>query len=122
AWWDGAGQIHPHRLKHFNDAMNHPIRLEDLLTNDNLFDTSNPQADTAYASAWALFYYLAWQQHENLFDYLYELSLRVSAQPYSRQERLTDFQRYFGKLDSIEVHWRRTMQALAAAQAAESTD
>ncbi len=122
AWWDGPGQVHPHRLKHFNDAMNQPIRLEELLTNDALFNASDPRADTAYASAWALFYYLAWQQHENLFDYLYALSLRVSAQPYGREERLTDFIRYFGKLDSLEVHWRRTMQALAIAQTAAADD
>ena len=79
-------------------------------SNDKIFDVADQlTADATYASAWALFYYLAEYHHEQLFDYIYELSLRISSQPYDQSQRCSDFEKYFGKINQIEENWRIAM-------------
>jgi len=80
-------------------------RLEELISTDDLFDLSNSRASAAYADAWALFYYLSRQQHEALFDYIYDLSLRIADTPYTARQRRNDFDNYFGHLELLEHRW-----------------
>ena len=112
--WRKPGEIHPQRLKIFLNEAPSPQRLtfEKLITDDEIFNTSRNQAKQAYASAWALFYYLTWQQHEKLFDYIFELSLRISDKPYSAEQRLNDFKKFFGDISSLEAHCRQIMATL----------
>lgn len=114
--WNGAGQINPNRLKLFLDPMNRHIPLADLITDDTLFNLSGTKADMAYASTWALFYYLAWQQHEQLFDYIYLLSVRNTLADYPADQRIKDFETHFGSINAMELHWHRTLRTLADTQ------
>jgi uncharacterized protein DUF1570 len=112
--WNKPGEIHPQRLELFVRSCQtlNPISLETLIKQDNLFSTQNANADITYATAWALFYYLVWQQQEKLFDYMYDLSLRMSEAPYEAEERKKDFESYFGNLEQLEKHWRYYMTSL----------
>ncbi len=112
--WNKPGEIHPQRLELFvrSCQTNQAIPLDTLIARDNLFNTQNANADVTYASAWALFYYLIWQQQEKLFDYMYDLSLRMSEDPYNAEERIKDFKSYFGNIEQLEKHWRYYMTSL----------
>jgi len=112
--WQKPGEIHPERLKIFLEKhdTSQTITLAQLLTRDKLFNLAESDGKSAYASAWALFYYLVWHQHEKLFDYIYDLSLRMSTEPYSDQERIEDFEKYFGNRKILEKHWRYFMSTL----------
>lgn len=112
--WEKPGEIHPQRLDLFlrSCQTDRPIPLDTLITQDKIFSTQNPDADVVYASAWALFYYLVWQQPEKLFDYMYDLSLRMSEGFYKAPERKKDFETYFGNIDRLEKHWRFYMTSL----------
>ena len=63
-------------------------------------------------SAWSLFYYLAEREHESLFDYIYNLSLRVDNKTYSAKQRLKEFEAYFADISIIERRWRNYMKDL----------
>ncbi|MBN1766582.1 MAG: DUF1570 domain-containing protein [Sedimentisphaerales bacterium] len=114
--WHGPGMIHQARLKTFtSDNPDQPyISLRQLIGSDSHITLSESTAQRAYAASWALFYYLVRQDHENLFDYMYDLSLKMSNEPYTAQERIRDFEKYFGDIDKLEYNWRRYMIRLAA--------
>jgi len=92
-----------------NQSSEERIDLESLLSDDTLFSLEESDGEEAYAAGWALFYYLSRQRHEQLFDYLYVLSLRISNEPYGRQERRQDFEHYFGAVGDVQRHWRYWM-------------
>jgi len=103
------GQLNQNRFQYFGKAYaaGRLIPLKELLTRDNLFQLGGDSALTAYAEAWALFYYLANRRHEKLFDYIFDLSLRMTHQnlPYDYEHRLKDFEQYFGPLTDLERDW-----------------
>jgi len=103
------GQLNQNRFQYFGKAYasGRLVPLKELLTRDNLFHLGGDSALTAYAEAWALFYYLANQKHEKLFDYIFDLSLRMTHQnlPYDYEHRLKDFEKYFGSLTDLEQNW-----------------
>lgn len=110
--WDQPGLVNRKRLETFSSSPT--IRLKDLIVDDNLFYQNPSQSEmaSAYATAWALFYYLVEEQHENLFDYIYDLALRITDQPYTQEERIADFEKYFGKPSGLERSWRNFMDQL----------
>ena len=112
--WNKPGEIHPQRLELFirSCQTGQAIPLETLIKQDKLFSTQKADADITYATAWALFYYLVWQQQEKLFDYMYDLSLRMSEDPYNAEERIKDFKSYFGNIEQLEKHWHYYMTSL----------
>ncbi len=110
--WEGPGTVLPHRLTPFlaaSGTVRH-ITLRQLLTSDEVFDTTQSRAAEAYASAWALFYYLAERDHENFFDYIHDLSNRLANEPYSPQERLEDFETYIADIPRVERQWHDYMK------------
>jgi hypothetical protein len=111
--WEQPGMLHRDRLKKFLAAgsSDRAITLEELITNDEMLEVSGPRAGDAYAATWALFYWLVNQQHEQLFDYIYDLSLRISQpdKPYAPQQRIEDFEKYFGEIGQLEQDWRDFM-------------
>jgi hypothetical protein len=112
--WNGPGEVHRHRLKLFlvdNDSEKY-ISLYELVSTDKLFQLDQSRAGDAYAASWALFYYLSEQYHEELFDYIYDLSLRIIPGPYSRNERFKDIEGYFGDRNDLERRWRYLMADL----------
>jgi hypothetical protein len=112
--WIKPGEIHPQRLELFirTCQTDRSIPLETLITQDKIFNTQNADADVVYASAWALFYYLVWQQPDKLFDYMYDLSLRMSEDFYKAAERKKNFEAYFGDIERLEKHWHYYMTSL----------
>ena len=109
------GRINQPRLKVFYDsASTGPvIPLKELIVNDKLLDPGSGSPQIAYASSWALFYYLVQQRHEELFDYIYDLSLRITDKPYAPEQRIADFEKYFGKISALERPWRLYMYGLS---------
>ena len=110
--WDRPGLVNRKRLETFSSSP--PLRLKDLIVDDKLFYQNPSQSEmaSAYATAWALFYYLVEEQHENLFDYIYDLALRITDQPYTEEERIADFEKYFGNPSRLERSWRNLMDQL----------
>ena len=112
--WSGPGKIHPDRLRTFvEDTIGGRLNIKKLICDDDLFGPEHRQVKSAYAATWSLFYYLSNQQHDELFEYIYELSLRISDEPYSQKSRLADFEKYFGDIDRLEHNLRFTMAKLA---------
>jgi len=109
--WTTPGKVHSGRLETFlaNSTAPDRVTLDELLADDNLFDLNSPRVGPTYAAAWALFYYLARRHHEALFDYLFDISLRISDQPYDTARRYADFEKYFGDRHRLEHHWHRFM-------------
>jgi hypothetical protein len=113
--WYGPGRIHQDRLESFLTSCEpggNGITLTELITNDRTFALADSVSKTAYAHAWSLFYYLVQEQHENLFDYIYDLSRRKQNRSYEPADRVADFEKYFGELASVEYRWEKTMKAL----------
>ncbi|MCH9022027.1 MAG: DUF1570 domain-containing protein [Planctomycetes bacterium] len=117
-YWNGPGAIHPSRLKaHLeNIRLRSGITLDDLIVTDDYFDVSGSRADQAYAAGWALFYYLANHHHEQLFDYVFDLSVRHSGGKYKAPQRRSDFQKYFGNPEILEATWMKSMRDLTKGQ------
>jgi len=88
------------------------LPLKRLAEEDGLFQMSGAEVNRAYTQAWALFYYLSNENHERLFDYIYDLSVRISNVPYGALERARDFQKYFGGYEQVETEWRGFMEGM----------
>ncbi|MCF7957374.1 MAG: DUF1570 domain-containing protein [Phycisphaerae bacterium] len=104
--WDGPGQLHEKRLKNLREswATGSFPGLHRLLVDDNTIHVSGQAGRESYAVAWGLFYYLVYDHHEKLFDYIYEMSLKINepGESYSPGKRVSDFEKYFGKIADIE--------------------
>lgn len=107
--WTEPGRLNRDRLKVFvkSDQTQQRVSLMDLITDDDVFDLTGSRAAHAYAAAWTLFYYLDHELGEQLYDYMYDLSMRISDEPYGAAARLEDFEKYFGRFDLVEEDWRR---------------
>jgi len=88
------------------------LSLRELISNDKVFDLTGARSESAYAGAWALFFYLSQHRHKALFDYVFEISLRISDQPYSKRERIEDFEKFFGDIDRVQYYWHGFMQQM----------
>lgn len=113
--WYGPGDIHTKRLDLFlvNDESDDYVGIAELISSDKLLKLDQSRASAGYAAAWSLFYYLSHQYHEALFDYIYDLSVRSSREPYNKTQRIKDFNQYFGRLSDLEYQWRQYMAPLS---------
>ncbi len=95
--WRTIGRVNRFRLASFkqNLARRPPNRLEAIITDDGLFRSSET-APAAYADAWALNYYLFRKKSKDYVAYLRELSKLKPLESYTPEQRLRQFQRYFG--------------------------
>ncbi len=112
--WEKPGQIHHRRLEEYARQTEEGglLPLKRLAEEDGLFQMSGAEVNRAYTQAWALFYYLSNENHERLFDYIYDLSVRISNVPYGALERARDFQKYFGGYEQVETEWRGFMEGM----------
>lgn len=115
--WIGPGHIDSHRLARFQRRIRAGtwFKLERLISSDAPFTDGGPVTAEAYDAAWALFTYLARVRHDRLFDYLANLSLRVSQAPYPPRDRRRDVERLFGPLRVLERAWLRHLEAIPGA-------
>lgn len=75
----------------------------------------------AYAESWALTYFLIETRSKSVSKYLQILADRDPLQPYSARERLSDFQKAFGKdPDKLEVEYLRFMADVVRSSASTS--
>ncbi len=111
--WVGPGRLDKERLARVRKrslADTGPA-LARIVEQDALFEEGDRRTGEAYDAAWALFYYLAQGRHDRLFDYLANLSLRVTDEPYGPRARRRDLERAFGPLPVLERAWRRFVEA-----------
>jgi hypothetical protein len=66
----------------------------------------------AYSEAWGLTYYLLKHRQKNFVNYLKFLSLKPAGQTESPEQRIEDFETYFGKLDVLDREFMRQMKRL----------
>lgn len=79
--------------------------LADFIQNDTLFRSS---IHDAYGQAWALSYFLMETRSAKYMRYLKMIAQRDALQPYTSQQRLSDFKEVFGNdLDKLEVSFLR---------------
>jgi hypothetical protein len=91
-----SDRINQGRLRAFNELVvprHRPELLAELVAYDRLF-RSNPAA--AYATAWALTFYLVETQPGQYADYLARTAKRRPFKPYTAAERIADFTAVFG--------------------------
>jgi hypothetical protein len=87
-----------------------PELLSELVAHDRLFRT-HPTA--AYATAWALTFYLIETQPGRYADYLARTAKRPPFQPYAPAERIADFEALFGDdWRLLEAHYLRFIAGL----------
>ena len=117
--WTGPGRLQRHRFKDFKEyflsgTSSRSISLKKLITDDSLLDLNRSQSKIGYAASWALFYYLVHSRHEKLFDYMYDLSLRIGPDKDVSQseQRIADFEKYFGSIADLEIAWLHFMSGL----------
>ena len=113
--WYGPGEVHVEKLNRFisTDQSYMFVTMDELIGDDNMFNLAHDRSGDGYAAAWSLFYFLTEKHHEPLFDYMYDLSLKVGQGEYRRYARLEDFEKYFGKIDKLDIQWRNYMTRLA---------
>jgi hypothetical protein len=114
--WFGPGEVHAEKLKLFitTDQSYMFVTMDELIGDDEMFDLAHDRSSDGYAAAWSLFYFLTEKHHEALFDYMYDLSLKVGTGEYRRFSRLEDFEKYFGKIETLNKQWRNYMTYLAS--------
>ena len=107
--WDRPGLLNRNRIQSYMKAHKAGTlpTLKNLITIDKIFELSGSKAEASYAAAWGLFYYLVERHHEKFFDYIFDLSLRISGESYQPDERIEEFEKYFGDLDQLEKSWQR---------------
>jgi len=102
--WRTIGQINPLRLDAFQSSLKSrgSGALAELLTNDDRFRDSTT-ATAAYGEAWALNFFLLKRHTKAYVEYLKCLSAKSPLVEVSADERLADFQRFFGEdLESLD--------------------
>jgi hypothetical protein len=105
-----ADRINRPRLLDFHDYVatrRRPGALSEMLASDNIF-----RSDTAgaYAEAWALSFYLCETQPRLYAAYLAKTAERPPFSDYPTQERMADFQEFFGsEMKMLEIKFLRFM-------------
>ncbi len=99
------------------DAQEDAIRVRDLIANPELIGPGAEDAQPAYATAWALVYYLTHQRPLAFATYLRTRpARRVNSQSPAERE-IAAFERVFGVADeAFERQWRRTIKNLGPAR------
>lgn len=113
-------RVHPERYGRFQHVRVRrwsPERLKELLGSDDWFET---EPLDAYATAWALSFYLLERLPVEYGNYLRKLSQRDPWEDDTAEQRLRDFQAVFGRdLSAFEQGWLRYYRELAAREANE---
>ena len=111
--WRAIGKVNYFRLAEFRRHWSRPQegRLIELIRDDRLFRNSKTAA-AAYADAWALNYYLLKKKSKDYVAYLTELSKMKPLEEHTPEQRLAEFQRFFGDIGRIEQDLLKTMRRI----------
>lgn len=102
--WRAIGQVNAPRLQQFRQefGMRPEGAFRSMLSTDDRFQDGET-ATYAYAEAWSFNYFLLKRHSKKYVEYLQFMSTKKPLQYDSAEERLADFQRYFGEdLDTLE--------------------
>jgi hypothetical protein len=108
-----SDRINRRHLRRFNELVvprHRPELLLELVGRDRLFRT---HSTAAYATAWALTFYLMETQPARYAEYLARTAKRPPFQPYTASERIADFTAVFGDdWQMLEAHYLRFIAGL----------
>ncbi len=94
--WSSRGIERPndYRLKIFNNYIaSNPEKPFQSIIQQEYFTTNT---NNSYAASWALFYYLNAKESKKLIKYIEYLQQKIPFTVYSPEERLADFEKFFG--------------------------
>lgn len=115
AWYgQQSDRIHPVRLRIYREALagGSLPALHELVQGDAVF-RSDP--DRAYATAWALTFFLAETRPREYFQYLRHTAAHTGFEDYPPADRLQDFALHFGRdLNDLDLRLRQYIQKLPA--------
>ena len=108
--WSGIGAVNGPRLDQFRQSLaaRPADSLAMLLRDDAAFGDSKHMLD-AYAQAWALTYFLIRQHPKEYVAYLAMLSKKKPLLQDKPDERIDQFRKAFGELDSLDAEFLRYM-------------
>ncbi len=106
--WSGIGRPNPFWLPYFKENLSRRPegRLEQLLTNDSLFQTAGTVQD-AYAEAWTLTWFLIRTRPEKYLEYARKMGEKPILIWDSHEERLENFESIFGPVEKLEKEFLR---------------
>ncbi len=113
--FEGPEPVNRHRLADFRavDMGKGPIKLVELIADPKLMGPGAERLPEAYASAWALVYYLVQIHPEALAGYIKAESPRGGAPGSGRRSAIADFEKAFGPLEAaFESRWRSCIAGL----------
>ena len=111
AGWQKVGQLNAMRMRDFREYVttSRPANaLRTLIVDDQQFQNAETALD-AYSEAWALTYYLIKTHRTEYVKYLEKLTQRQLLKEMSEEERVEEFEEYFGKLDLLEKEFFKYM-------------
>jgi hypothetical protein len=114
--WSGIGEVSPMRVSQFQKYLRGRPRdsLRTLIVDDKRFqDLRDPNTGLdAYAEAWSLTYFLLHKYPKQYVEYLRLLSAKKPLIGDTPQERIAQFQHYFGDLKQLDGEFLRYMAKL----------
>jgi len=106
--WSGIGRPNPFWLPYFREYLSRRPegQLEQLLTNDSLFQTMGTVQE-AYAESWTLTWFLMKTRPEKYLEYVRKMGEKPILIWDSHEERLEDFESVFGPVEKLEKEFLR---------------
>ena len=111
--WAGVGAVNRPRLAQFQQLLRSrgAESLKTLLTGDKQFRDVK-EGGNAYAEAWALTYFLLRQHSKEYVEYLKMLSKKTPLLQDGPEQRLKEFEHYFGPWQKLDGEFQRAMSRL----------
>jgi len=110
--WKGVGRLNSVRLHDFKTLSARPD-MRELVRSNNLFYSGGlKEIASAYAQAWALFYFLERKHHDDFMRYLKLLGKKQPGKEYDEAERIRDFQEILGPIEELQLRWISYMNRL----------
>ncbi|MFM9059250.1 MAG: DUF1570 domain-containing protein [Planctomycetaceae bacterium] len=105
--WRGIGSLNRQRLERFRQSYQGGD-LEQIVADDGRFRDAGSAVD-AYATAWALTWFLMETRRDAFVTYIAGLAAKRPCTDYDRESRLRDFEAAFGAVAELEPAFLRHM-------------
>ena len=109
--WRSIGKVNRVRLNHWRTTLPHRTHntLRLVISDDMKFRDSASQQQ-AYSEAWALNYYLMRSKSDEYDQYLKALGKKEHLLWATPEERIEEFEKHFGDLETFETDYLRSMR------------
>ena len=118
--WRGMGEINMNRLVQFRNYLQRrpDDSLYSMIANGNRMQGRSEDKRfggqqgilDAYSEAWAVTYFLLTYQQDNFIKYLKFLSEKKPGRAESEEQKIEDFEKFFGDLESLDKKFTQRMQ------------